>query len=903
MDFLGPLLLGLFLVLGVPILAIAAFVRTSALRAELAGLRARLTTLEAELAANRIAAPSGAEPAAPEPAATEQPAAMPEAAATPEPALPEPVWSDAVPSSEDLSAAPAAPAAAPARRGFEERLTSRWLVWLGGVMLALGAAFLVKFSIDQGLLGPAVRIALGLSLGMGLIGLAEGAARSERRAAVPGIKPSLVPPALAAAGTCAIFASLHAAHALYLLVPAAAAFAGLAATAAAAVLLSLRHGPFMAALGILGGLAVPLLVATGEPTALGLFVYLAVLIAAALGVLRHKCWWWLAWLALGGGIAWTALWLVTFWQPGDAPVVAAFLLVLSGLFWRGLRLTPQSDGTGTVRPILMAGGVAVALAMIWVVLADDYGTVALLALAALHVACMAAGRRDSAYDGLALVSAAATVAVVLAWQPVSADVVQRLIETGKLATDTALRESVINRAVGRYLLVAAGFGALSGLGGFAALWGAVRPWRWAALSVATPLVLLTVAYWRVEPPPFDPFWPAAALALASLALAAAVQAARYRAHPGLEPVLGIYAVGVLAATALSAAMALHQAWLTVALALHLPALAWVDRRMGVRFLRPAALVVAAVVLVRLAFNPMVLSYPVTATPLVNWLLYGYGLPMLAFGLAAHWFRKVADDGLVVVLEAGAIAFGTLLIGLQIRHLMHGGELGWPGYDLPERGTQAAAWLAIAYGLLRGHARSGRPVQLWAACALATLAAAQGVIIDILADNPAWSAWPVPVGDWPVLNLLGLVYGVPTVFFLLISRAAGRQGMAVAAWAGAALSLAFAFVWLSLEIRRAFHGTILAAGAISDAEWYAYSAGWLIFAGLVLAAGMIRREPILRYAGLALILVAVAKVFMFDMSALTGLYRALSFLGLGAALVAIGFFYRKYVTAPSLPPAS
>jgi len=37
----------------------------------------------------------------------------------------------------------------------------RWVVWVGGVALALGAVFLVRYTIEQGLIGPGVRIMLG----------------------------------------------------------------------------------------------------------------------------------------------------------------------------------------------------------------------------------------------------------------------------------------------------------------------------------------------------------------------------------------------------------------------------------------------------------------------------------------------------------------------------------------------------------------------------------------------------------------------------------------------------------------------------------------------------------------------------------------------------------------------
>jgi uncharacterized membrane protein len=47
---------------------------------------------------------------------------------------------------------------------------------------------------------------------------------------------------------------------------------------------------------------------------------------------------------------------------------------------------------------------------------------------------------------------------------------------------------------------------------------------------------------------------------------------------------------------------------------------------------------------------------------------------------------------------------------------------------------------------------------------------------------------------------------------------------------------------------------------------------------------------------------VLKVFLIDMSDLTGIYRALSFLGLGVVLIGIGWFYQRLLF-PKAPAAS
>ena len=86
--------------------------------------------------------------------------------------------------------------------------------------------------------------------------------------------------------------------------------------------------------------------------------------------------------------------------------------------------------------------------------------------------------------------------------------------------------------------------------------------------------------------------------------------------------------------------------------------------------------------------------------------------------------------------------------------------------------------------------------------------------------------------------------------------------------------------------------MLTEGATSDAEQYTYSAVWLLFGVALLAAGIFLRSLTLRVASAAVVVLTVLKVFLIDMSDLTGIYRALSFLGLGVVLIGIGWFYQR-----------
>jgi uncharacterized membrane protein len=108
--------------------------------------------------------------------------------------------------------------------------------------------------------------------------------------------------------------------------------------------------------------------------------------------------------------------------------------------------------------------------------------------------------------------------------------------------------------------------------------------------------------------------------------------------------------------------------------------------------------------------------------------------------------------------------------------------------------------------------------------------------------------------------------------------------------------ALVFVYATLSVRRLFQGEHIAWWTgMGQLETYAYSALWLAMGVALLVAGVWQRSQMLRIASAVLIAVAVAKVFIFDMSELEGVLRALSFIGLGAVLIGIGLFYQKLLT--------
>ena len=70
--------------------------------------------------------------------------------------------------------------------------------------------------------------------------------------------------------------------------------------------------------------------------------------------------------------------------------------------------------------------------------------------------------------------------------------------------------------------------------------------------------------------------------------------------------------------------------------------------------------------------------------------------------------------------------------------------------------------------------------------------------------------------------------------------------------------------------------------------------WLLLAIVYLAYGLVRGSVPARAASGMLLAVTTAKVGIFDLAGVTGLWRALSFICLGAILIGIGMIYQKLI---------
>jgi uncharacterized membrane protein len=147
------------------------------------------------------------------------------------------------------------------------------------------------------------------------------------------------------------------------------------------------------------------------------------------------------------------------------------------------------------------------------------------------------------------------------------------------------------------------------------------------------------------------------------------------------------------------------------------------------------------------------------------------------------------------------------------------------------------------------------------------------------------------------NLLGLAYLVPAAVLAAAWAARLPRLLLPLRWLLPAVAGILVFVYLSLETLRLFQGERLHLRPVGEAALYAVSIVWLAYALALLALAFRVRRPEVRTAALAVLAATILKVFLLDLSGLSGLMRVGSFLALGLVLVGVGEAYRRHLRPP------
>ncbi|MBX3575752.1 MAG: DUF2339 domain-containing protein [Rhizobiaceae bacterium] len=791
--------------------------------------------------------------------------------------------------------APTQPAnASSGTQDIETALGTRWAVWVGGLALALGGVFLIRYTIEAGFFGPAARLTLAGLMGLVLAGGGEFLRRSGFVIPVEGMKNAYVPAILTAVGAFMLFGTVYAAYGVYAFIGPSTAFLLLGVIALATIAAALLHGQALAGMGLLGAYLTPGLVSTEAPNIWALFVYVAVVLVASAAIARLRDWA----LLMGGALVGAGLWALLYLANAGTAVaqpfdywailfVGAAMIGTTAFLWLG---RPEADPRRVDGPAIVAA-VLLGLMAIFLLASPDLAATYGMWRGLVFVAAMLAVAAWRA-PALPLLHAAGAATVLAAL---------RIALSGSFNVSIFGERLVVD---GPSLLPNADtfvpVGALLGIAFLGAgFWRArtflaePRGVAWTAWAAIVPLVVAGALWFAFGDVHIDLRYAAVALLLA-IALAAGGE---WLARAEQPPHAGGAAVSVaLGGAGFAALQAIHMGfdggWTTVLLgaAAVLPALATQLRTYPVLgWLSTGA---AVAVLVRAAIDPTIVGAAfLSTTPVFNWLLPGYGVPALAFAFAAWQLKRTTGGRPQLAMEAAAAVFSLLTVAMLVRHAMNGGVIDTSVPSLAEQAIYTLIALGFGGILIALDLRSPSPVLRFGSLAAGVVSMAMAVIQHFLVLNPLYT--DESTGTLPVFDLLFLGYLLPAAAAgLLALYARGKRPK----WYSAALALigaALAFCYATFSVRRVFQGEFIALWrGMSQAETYTYSALWLVLGVMLLALGLFFRSYVLRVASAVLIVIAVAKVFLFDMSELEGVLRALSFIGLGAVLIGIGLFYQR-----------
>lgn len=244
----------------------------------------------------------------------------------------------------------AAPPSPPGRETlaslFEQLVGGRLLIWIGGIALVVAGFFLIRHTIEIGLVTPELRMAAAGLFGLLLLAFGEYARNRRSLADEPRVAQALV-----GAGIAVLYATAYGSWFLYGQIGGRTASALMLLISAAALALSLRHGPATAVMGMVGGFLTPWLAGDPEGGALPILAYIALLNSAIFILAWKRGWGWLAAGSVALSFVWTGF--LIFGSPPDA--------LASGLFVVGLALAASLLRSGEGRSLALVQPLVVGL--------------------------------------------------------------------------------------------------------------------------------------------------------------------------------------------------------------------------------------------------------------------------------------------------------------------------------------------------------------------------------------------------------------------------------------------------------------------------------------------------------------------------------------------------------------
>jgi hypothetical protein len=292
------------------------------------------------------------------------------------------------------------------------------------------------------------------------------------------------------------------------------------------------------------------------------------------------------------------------------------------------------------------------------------------------------------------------------------------------------------------------------------------------------------------------------------------------------------------------------------------------------------------------------------------------LPRLRADLLAAFVNAAAFFGLMAVAVGSAHYQGIRLLcasalALALYHAVIGAiVLTRPGDDALHRLTYlglAVTFVTIAIPL---QLRQSYLTIAWAVESIALIYTGlavkdarvrlYGLVLLLIAAAKAFFADLPPLAE-PVRLLHNprllsggsiIIAGALCAGLFARSRRLLAQSEAAVSASLALLANLFALIFLSVGLWQHLYAALPLAGR-GSAQQLTLSVFWSLYALALMAAGFWRRARPVRLFALALLFLAIIKVFFFDLSFLQPLYRIISFFGLGLILLIVALLYTRF----------
>ncbi|OFC69297.1 DUF2339 domain-containing protein [Alteromonas confluentis] len=755
---------------------------------------------------------------------------------------------------------------------IEQFLRGNGLFWLGGLVLAIGGIFLARYAIEAGLLSPGLRVVLGGLFGTVLVGTAEYLSRYREKFH---IYSPYVCAAIASGGIITCFAMALVAYDYYHFISAELGFALLAAIALIATWLALRFGPVLAWIGVIGAYIVPALVSTDSPNVAVLYAYILLVSASATWIAQSVCQSKIWWLSFAAHTLWM-LWASAEADTSNFTAVIIFTLFTIYLFALSELVLSPLDKVMTetlpVKALLMPRKELPGIILPLIALCGYLSTI-----------------NEPVY----LIMSALIIGVVLCYLPNRYSLLDSWPFLGLLfqlfifvrMPSPGDYSDIMFPFAQNYLFVQ--------VTALAMLWYStlmLKKWQRPAylmLLVVAPVSLYAVSYALAPDEAAAVLYPVWAAELTLLAIGAALVSMRISA-PLLKLTLTLLSNACIT---LCLTMLLNAGTLTLALAIQIGVMSYLSWKARVSLPDWVYKVALIAVSVRLTMAPWLDAYSGETVIGVRWTLIILPMVIALFGLSRFY---QSSTSLRQWLDGGILHLTALFITTQTSYLLVGHYPDFTDLTFTESALLACNWLILSAVYL-WRARFAQRLSRIYHCYAALLVAAAAVLHIGLSgyNNPFFV--PIATGDGVFLNWLIVLWLLPALMLIGMGIALGMARLIPGQITKAACAVGgvLLFFYINGVIRGAFHpGNIVISNNVPQAELYTYSIVWLLIAVAIIFGGQHLQLITLRNAGFGILAVIILKAFIFDTAQLEGLYRAISFIGLGFSLVGIGWLYQK-----------